>query len=247
MILRQFHHQDPVAVSYLLGCAGHGAGAAVDPLFPIEPYLQAAEFSATPLRWVIDTHLHADHRSAGRALAEAAGADYVLHESAMTRFAFHGVADGDRLSLGNVVLDVLHAPGHTPEHLCLLVTDRTRAGEPWFVLTGHTLMVGDVGRTELASDAATGARNLFRSLARLKVLPEYLEILPGAFAGSVCGRGLSGKPSSTIGFELRHNRAFAMTDEAAFIRFMVDDIPPPPENAAANRAVNAGLMTKVAE
>ena len=247
MILRQFNHRDPIAVSYLLGCVGHGAGAVVDPLFPVEPYLQAAETAATPIRLVIDTHLHADHRSAGRVLAEAAGADYVLHDSAMTGFAFHGVADGDRLSLGNVVLDVLHMPGHTPEHISLLVTDRTRADEPWFVLTGHTLMVGDVGRTELASDAATGARDLFRSLARLKSLPDYLEILPGAFAGSVCRRGLSGKPASTIGFERWHNEAFAMADEAGFVTFMLADIPPPPENAAALRAFNAGLVAKAAE
>ena len=247
MILRQFLHHDPVAVSYLLGCVGHGAGAVVDPLFPIEPYLQAAETAVTPIRLVIDTHLHADHRSAGRALAEAAKAEYVLHKSAATGFAYQSVADGDRLALGNVVLDVLHTPGHTPEHISLLVTDQTRAAAPWFVLTGHTLMVGDVGRTELASDAVFGARDLFRSLARLKVLPDYLEILPGAFAGSVCGRGLSGKPASTIGFERRHNEAFAMGEEEDFVRFMLDNIPPPPEGAAVHRAANARLVAKAAE
>lgn len=247
MILRQFLHHEPVAASYLLGCVGHGAGAVVDPLFPVEPYLEAAQATSIPIRFVIDTHLHADHRSAGRALAEAAGAEYVLHESASTGFPFHAVADGERLVLGNVVLDVWHVPGHTPEHLCLLVTDRTRADEPWFLLSGHTLMVGDVGRTELASDAVRGARDLFRSLARLKTLPDYLEILPGAFAGSVCGRGLSGKPCSTIGFERRHNPAFAMADEAGFTAFMLANIPPPPQGAAANRAANAGLMAKAAE
>ena len=247
MILRQFLHHEPVAVSYLLGCVGHGAGAVVDPLFPIQPYLEAAQATGIPIRFVIDTHLHADHRSAGRTLAAAAGADYVLHEGASTGFAFHGVADGDRLSLGNVVLDVWHVPGHTPEHIGLLVSDHTRADEPWFLLSGHTLMVGDVGRTELASDAAAGARDLFRSLVRLKTLPDYLEILPGAFAGSVCGRGLSGKPCSTIGFERRHNEAFAMADEAGFTAFMLANIPPPPEGAAANRAANADLIAKAAE
>ncbi|MEE3502908.1 MBL fold metallo-hydrolase [Acidiphilium acidophilum] len=246
MILRQFLHSDPVAVSYLVGCGGQALGAIVDPLYPIEPYLEATKSLGVPLRFVIDTHLHADHRSAGRALAHAAGAAYVLHSSAATGFGFHGVADGERLELGNVVLDVWHTPGHTPEHLCLLVTDRTRAEQPWFVLTGHTLMVGDVGRTELASDAATGARDLFASLARLKTLPDDIEILPGAFAGSVCGRGLSAKPSSTIGFERRHNTAFAMTDMADFVTFMIGDIPPPPENAAENRAVNAGMAASAA-
>jgi glyoxylase-like metal-dependent hydrolase (beta-lactamase superfamily II) len=242
MILRQFLHPNPVAVSYLLGCVGHSAGAIVDPLFPIEPYLEAAEAAVTPIRFVIDTHIHADHRSAGRALAAATGADYVLHSSAETSFAFRGVAEGDKLKLGNVVLDVLHTPGHTPEHLCLLVTDRTRTDEPWFLLSGHTLMVGDVGRTELASDAATGARDLFRSLSRLRKLPDYLEVLPGAFAGSVCGRGLSGKPSSTIGFERRYNEAFRMPEEDQFVTFMLANIPPPPEGAAAHRTGNAGRL-----
>ncbi|MDE8346748.1 MAG: MBL fold metallo-hydrolase [Acidocella sp.] len=246
MILRQFLHSDPVAASYLLGCVGHSIGAVVDPLFPIEPYLEAAEATATPIRIVIDTHIHADHRSAGRALAAAAGAEYVLHTSAETSFAFRKVAEGDRLPLGNVKLDVLHTPGHTPEHLSLLVTDRIRAKEAWFLLSGHTLMVGDVGRTELASDAATGARDLFRSLQRLKTLPDYLEILPGAFAGSVCGRGLSGKPSSTIGFERLHNPAFAMNDEADFVEFMLANIPPVPEGAAAYRVTNAGFVPKTA-
>ena len=247
MILRQFLHQEPVAVSYLLGCVGKGAGAIIDPVFPIEPYLQAAEALATPIRIVVDTHLHADHLSAGRALSEAVGATYVLHESAETAFVFQAVRDGETLSLGNVELSVLHTPGHTPEHLSLLVTDKTRAPEPWALISGHTLMVGDVGRTELASDAASGARTLFASLARLKALPDYLEILPGALAGSVCGRGLSGKPSSTIGFERRFNEAFAMAEEKAFVTFMLANIPPAPPEAAALRARNAGyLATKAA-
>ena len=240
MIVRQFLHRDPVAISYLIGCVGKGIGAVVDPLFPIDPYFRAAETERTPIRFVIDTHLHADHVSAGRALAEAAGAAYVLHESAQTEFAFQPVRDGEAIQLGNVALSVLHTPGHTPEHLSLLVTDRTRAPEPWFLVSGHTLMIGDVGRTELASDAASGAKTLFGSLARLKALPDYLEILPGAFAGSVCGRGLSGKPSSTIGFERRFNEAFAMADENSFVAFMLANIPPPPADAAAIRASNAG-------
>lgn len=245
MILRQFLHNDPVAASYLLGCVGKSMGAVVDPLYPIEPYLAAAEALATPIRYVIDTHIHADHRSAGRALAATTGADYVLHAKAETGFAFHGVADGDRLAMGNVVLEVLHTPGHTPEHLCILVADRTRGEEPWFLLSGHTLMIGDVGRTELASDAATGAKDLFHSLERLKALPDYLEVLPGAFAGSVCGRGLSGKPSSSLGFERRFNDAFRIGDEDEFVAFMLANIPTPPAEAAAHRADNAGRITPV--
>ncbi len=197
--------------------------------------------------FVVDTHIHADHRSAGRALAREAGAEYVLHAAAEVAFAMHKVKDGDRLPLGNVVVDILHTPGHTPEHICLLVTDRTRADEPWFVLTGHTLMVGDVGRTELAIDAAAGARTLFAGLERLKSLPDYLEVLPGAYAGSVCGRRLSGKPSSTIGFERRYNAAFRIGAADEFVAFMLQDIPPAPPEAAELRAWNSGLRAVAAQ
>ena len=241
MILRQYLHSDPVAASYLFGCGGHAAAAVVDPLGDIAPYLRAANESGMNIRYVVDTHLHADHVSAGRDLAQAAGAEYVLFAGANVAFPFRGVRDGDALELGNVSMQVLHTPGHTPEHISLLVTDRTRADEPWFVLTGHTLMVGDLGRTELAADAEEGARVLFRSVQRLKALPDYLEILPGAYSGSVCGRSLSGKPMSTIGFEKRHNKAFRIDDEEAFVRAMVADIPPAPARAAQIRAVNSGL------
>jgi glyoxylase-like metal-dependent hydrolase (beta-lactamase superfamily II) len=247
MILRQFLHTDPVAISYLFGCGGHAACAVVDPLGDSGPYLRVADETGMHIRFVIDTHVHADHRSAGRALASTAGAEYVLHASADVSFPFHTAKEGDRLPLGNVVLDVLHTPGHTPEHVCLLVTDRTRADVPWFALTGHTLMVGDVGRTELAEDAASGARTLFASLQRLKALPDHIEVFPGAYSGSVCGRRLSGKPSSTIGFERRYNAAFKIETEAEFVEFMLQDIPPAPPGAAEIRAWNTGLGAAAAE
>jgi hydroxyacylglutathione hydrolase len=243
MILRQFLHTDPVAISYLFGCGGRATCAVVDPVGDPGAYLRVAEETGMRIDFVIDTHLHADHRSAGRALAGAAGAEYVLHRSAEVSFKTRPVTDSERLPLGNVVVDVMHTPGHTPEHVCLLVTDLTRAEEPWFVLSGHTLMVGDVGRTELASDAASGARTLFGSLQRLKALPDHIEVLPGAFAGSVCGRRLSGKPSSTIGFERRHNAAFRIDDAQEFVAFMLQDIPPAPPQAAELRSWNAGLRS----
>ena len=243
MILRQFLHFDPVAIAYLFGCGGKSAAAVVDPVGEIEPYLRAAEETGMAILYVIDTHLHADHLSCGRRLAEAAGAPYVLFAGAEAAAPFMGVRDGEVLELGNVTAEVLHTPGHTPEHICLAVTDRTRADEPWFVLTGHTLMVGDLGRTELAASAEEGARTLFRSIRELKALPDYVEVFPGAFSGSVCGRKLSGKPSSTIGFERRHNEAFRIDDEEAFVRAMLVEIPTPPAQASELRAVNAGLAT----
>jgi len=242
MILRQFLRSDPVSASYLFGCGGRAAAAVVDPVGDISPYLRTAEATGMRILYVIDTHLHADHVSAGRALAAAAGAEYVLFADAKVAFPFRGVRDGELLELGNVVITVLYTPGHTPEHISLLVTDRTRSDEPWFVLTGHTLMVGDLGRTELATGAEDGARALFRSVQKLKALPYYLEVLPGAYSGSVCGRSLSGKPTSTIGFERRFNKAFRIGDESEFVRAMIADVPPPPPQAAQVRAVNSGIM-----
>jgi len=240
MILRQFLHADPVAASYLFGCGGQSAGAVVDPVGDIEPYLKAAEATGMRLRYVIDTHIHADHISSARELAKAAGAEYVLFAYADVSFPFKRVNDGDLIELGNVVIRVLHTPGHTPEHISLVVTDRTRSQEPWFILTGHTLMVGDLGRTELATSAEEGARILYRTAQSLKELPDYLEVLPGAYSGSVCGRSLSGKPTSTIGFEKRNNEALLIDNEDEFVRIMVADIPVPPAAAATIRAVNSG-------
>ena len=242
MILRQFLHTDPVAASYLFGCGGKATGAVVDPLGDVGPYLRTAEETGMRIRYVIDTHLHADHLSAGRVLAKMAEAEYVLFADASVTFPFRRVRDGDMLELGNVSVKVLHTPGHTPEHISLVVTDHTRSDEPWFVLTGHTLMVGDLGRTELATSAEEGARDLFASVQRLKSLPDHLEVLPGAYSGSVCGRSLSGKPTSTIGFEKRYNKAFRIEDEPTFLRTMLADIPPAPPQAAQVRAFNSGLM-----
>jgi glyoxylase-like metal-dependent hydrolase (beta-lactamase superfamily II) len=242
MILRQFLHTDPVAASYVFGCGGRAIGAVVDPLGDIAPYLRTAEETGMQIRYVIDTHLHADHVSAARELAKITVAEYVLFADANVNFPFRKVRDGDVLELGNVTIQILHTPGHTPERISLVVTDHTRSDEPWFVLTGHTLMVGDLGRTELATSAEEGARNLFASVQRLKALPDHLEVLPGAYSGSVCGRSLSGKPTSTIGFEKRHNKAFRIEDEPTFLCAMLADIPPAPPQAAQVRALNSGLM-----
>jgi glyoxylase-like metal-dependent hydrolase (beta-lactamase superfamily II) len=236
MIFRQFLHPAPIGASYLFGCGGQRQGVVVDPVEDIGPYQQASRETGMRIHHVIDTHIHADHRSGGRALADAVGASYSVHESIDPPGS--RLIDDQELVVGNVTIRVLHTPGHTPEHICLLVTDRTRGPEPWFVLTGHTLMVGDMGRTELASSAENGARALFESAARLRALPDHVEVWPGAFAGSACGRRLSGKAASTIGFERRFNRAFATEHRDAFVQLMIADIPARPENADELRATN---------
>jgi hydroxyacylglutathione hydrolase len=240
MILRPFMHHDPVGISYLFGCGGKQIGAVIDPVSDPSTYVQAAKETGMRIAYVIDTHLHADHVSPARDLASRTGAEYVLSAAANVAFPFRGVTDGEILPLGNVTATVVQTPGHTPEHICILMTDRTRADEPWFVFTGHTMMVGDLGRTELATSAERGARDLFRSARKLASLPDYVEVLPGAYAGSVCGRSLSGKPWSTLGFEKRHNQALRIEDESAFLTYMLAEIPPAPPDAARTRALNSG-------
>lgn len=243
MILRQYLHETPViAASYLLGCGGKAKGVVVDPVDTPEFYEQEANRLGMKILYVIDSHVHADHLSTSRDLATLTGAAYVLHSSVNAGYDFHKVEDGDRLELGNVHLTVWHTPGHTPEHLTLLVADHTRSTEPWLALTGHTLMVADMGRTELASTPEAGAEALFTTAQRLKTLPDFVEIYPGAFSGSVCGRGLSGKPASTIGFEKRFNKAFRVSDEHEFISLMLKDIPPRPTDFEIIRATNLGTL-----
>jgi hydroxyacylglutathione hydrolase len=241
MIFRQFLHTSPIGASYLFGCGGQGQCVVVDPVEDIGPYLQLGRETGMRITHVIDTHVHADHLSGGRSLADAVGASYAVHESIDAPEGSR-LADGQELTVGNVTIGVLHTPGHTPEHISLLVADRTRGPEPWFVLTGHTLMVGDMGRTELATSAEEGAHALFTSAIRLRALPDHVEVWPGAFAGSVCGRRLSGKPASTIGFERRFNRAFATEGRDAFVQLMIADIPARPENADQIRGANLNAI-----
>lgn len=238
MILRQFLHSDPVAVSYVFGCGGQATAAVVDPVGDVQRYLRAGQQAGMKIRYVVDTHVHADHLSPGRELADAAGAEYVLYADTAASYAFRGVREGDVLDLGNVSVHVLHTPGHTPEHITLVVTDETRAHEPWLLFTGHTLMIGDMGRTELASSAEEGARALFESAQKLRALSDDLTVLPGALSGSVCGRGLSGNPVSTLGFEKRFNRSLRIEDREEFLLHMLRDTPPRPPRAAEVRAAN---------
>lgn len=232
------------SLSYFFGCAGQGKAVAVDVVAGDEEWFIAeAERAQVRITHVIDTHVHADHYSGGRELARRTGAPYRLHESDQGRvtYPFEPLHDGQRIEVGNVRIEVLHTPGHTPDSICLLVTDLRRGRAPWFVITGDTLFVGAVGRPDLAGQEREMAGVLHDSLhARLLTLPDEVEIFPGHQAGSLCGAGLSGKPSSTLGFERRWNPVLSL-DRAAFIDHLTRDIPPCPAGMDAIVRANLGL------
>lgn len=229
------------SLSYFFGCATYAKAIAVDVVAGDEEwFVEAARQAGVQITHVIDTHVHADHYSGGRRLAQLLGSSYCLHESdqGKVQFDFAPLRDGQKLDLGNVQVEVLHTPGHTPDSVCLLVTDLRRGEMPWFVVTGDTLFVGAVGRPDLAGQEREMAGQLHDSLhARLLGLPADLEIYPGHQAGSVCGAGLSGKPSSTIGFEKRWNPALSMARED-FVAELTREIPPRPADMARIVAAN---------
>jgi glyoxylase-like metal-dependent hydrolase (beta-lactamase superfamily II) len=215
----------------------------VDPQPEIEPYVEAAAQKSMRITHIFETHVQADHVSGARRLAAVTGAPILVHASAPVRFPHVPLTDGEEHELGNVRVTVLHTPGHTPDSVCLVVTDRTRAQEPWFVLTGDTLFSGGVGRPDLlgAGTQTAQAEQLYESLyGKLLKLPDHLEIFPAHFGGAACGKGLSGKPGSTIGFERRFNPALQLTSKADFVRFVLEGLPPEPEGFAENRRRNLG-------
>ena len=231
------------SLSYFFGCATAAKAAAVDVVAGDEErFVAEANKAKVKIAYVIDTHVHADHYSGGRKLAQIVGAPYCLHHSnrANVRFDFEPLTDGQRLDLGNVQVTVLHTPGHTTDSISLLVTDLRRGNAPWFVVTGDTLFVGAVGRPDLAGREAEMAAQLYESLhAKLLSLPDEIEIFPGHQAGSVCGAGLSGKPSSTLGFEKRWNPLLS-TSRDEFVA-AVREVPPKPAEMERIVRVNCGL------
>jgi hydroxyacylglutathione hydrolase len=240
MIFQQLVSEEAGCLSYLVGCGQCAEAAVIDAgRERVDEYVGLARRKGLTVTRIIETHLHADHISGNQALAHKTGARIYLHPAADVAFAHEPVEDGSEIRIGTVSLRVLHTPGHTAESISLVVTDLSRGTEPWFVLTGDTLFVGDVGRPDFGGDQAAAA--LYRSLqGKLLTLPDRVEVYPAHGAGSVCGRAMSGKTASTIGFERRFNAALQAPNEEVFIQRLLHGMPPKPPNleriVARNRA-----------
>jgi len=253
MYFERFYDNRLAQASYLIGCQRTGEAIVVDPNRDVQQYLDSAARQRLRITQVTETHIHADFVSGARELAQRSGAALVLSSEggADWQYAFAAesgarlVRDGDQLMVGNVTLDVLHTPGHTPEHISFLVTDTAAAAGPWGILTGDFVFVGDVGRPDLLERAAgysgtmePAAHALFQSLKRFRALPDHLQVWPGHGAGSACGKTLGAVPSTTVGYEKRANWGVAAADEAEFVRMVLDGQPEPPRYFAEMKRIN---------
>ena len=240
MLFRQFVDEGLGCGSYLVGDEHAGVAVVVDPAYAIEPYLEEATRRGVRIERVLETHTHADHVSGHGRLALEADARVAVHPAAEPEFPFDPLEDGAEIEVGEVAIRVLHTPGHRPEHCAFAVADRSRAEEPWLVLTGDSLFVGDAARPDLAVEAADGARGLFHSLRRLVELPDGVELYPGHVAGSLCGAAMSSKASSTVGFERRFNPALQIADEDAYVQETAGAAQPRPANMTRIVELNRG-------
>ena len=253
MLLRRFYDPKLAQASYLVACGRAGEGIVIDPNRDAEQYVRAAESEGVRITYVTETHIHADFVSGSRELAARAGARLLLSGEGGADWSYDFaqgdgaqiLRDGDTIDVGNVRLSAMHTPGHTPEHLTFLVTDRAVADEPMGALTGDFVFVGDVGRPDLLERAANvqgtmraSARDLFASLQRFAKLPDWLQVWPGHGSGSACGKGISAVPHSSLGYERRFNWAFAITSEEDFAREVLAGQPEPPAYFAEMKRVN---------
>jgi glyoxylase-like metal-dependent hydrolase (beta-lactamase superfamily II) len=248
MLLRPFLNDAGSCASYLFGCTTHRKLAVVDPHGDlVDEYVTAAAAIGAPITAVFETHVQADHVSGLPALVERIGATGYLPAGAGVAFEHVALDDGDVIELGNTVVTAIATPGHAPAHHAYAVADRRRGSErPWLVFSGDSLLIGDVGRPDLhvAGDPRGQARLLHASLHRLLELPDLVVLYPSHYGGSVCGRGLSGNPISSIGFERTHNPLLALADPEEFADALLAEVPPRPVEqepiVAANRSGEVG-------
>ena len=244
MIFRQFVHDDLGCASYLIGDEHAGVAAVVDPRLDIDEYLRTARYLGVRIEHILETHNHADHVSGHGRLAAATGAVIHVHADAAPEYDHEPFEDGWELALGQLIVRALHTPGHRPEHTAFALVDTARSPDPWAVLSGDTLFVGDVARPDLAVDKEEGARGIFRSLhEQLLRLPDMCEVWPGHLGGSMCGGpGMDLKVSSTIGFERANQPLLQVADEAEFVRMTTSTLGPQPPNFKNIVAINRGPL-----
>ena len=242
MIFQQLVNEDAGCLSYLIGCSQAGASIVVDPARDrIDEYLRLARKKGLKITHILETHTHADHISGGRELAALTQAPILLHRESRAVFEHGSVADGDEIRIGKIAFKILHTPGHTPDSICLLVTDHERADEPWFILTGDTVFIGDVGRPDLGG--AQAAAGLYDSLQRaILPLDDSVEVYPAHGGGSLCGRAMSSKPGSTIGFERRFNPSLRARSRDEFVDMLMAGLPPKPPSFETIVGKNQGLI-----
>lgn len=246
MIFRQITHDDLGCASYLVGDEHAGVAAVVDPKLDIEEYLRLARYFGVGIEHILETHNHADHVSGHGRLAAATGATIHIHEQASPDYTHEAFTDGWELKLGAIRVRAVHTPGHRPEHTAFTLTNTGRGPEPWAVLTGDTLFVGDIARPDLAVDKQEGAQHIFQSLRdRVLTLPDDCEVWPGHLGGSLCGGpGMDMKPASTIGYEKTHQNLLAITDEQAFVEQTTASLGPQPPNFKNIVALNRGPLLR---
>jgi hydroxyacylglutathione hydrolase len=246
MIFRQITHDDLGCASYLVGDEHEGIAAVVDPQLDIGPYLELARYLGVNIEHILETHNHADHVSGHGRLAAATGATIHIHRDAAPDYAHEPFDDGWELELGKLRVRALHTPGHRPEHTAFALIDTERADEPWAVLTGDSLFVGDVARPDLAIDKEEGARGIYDSIhEKLLSLAPHTEVWPGHLGGSLCGGpGMDPKISSTVGYEREHSPLLAETDEDRFVERLIGALGPQPPNFKAIVALNRGPLAK---
>ncbi len=238
MFFRQILHEAHACLSYLVGCPTKGVCAVIDPQGSPEVYQRVVEDHGMRITHIVETHIHADHISGAQELRALTGAPIYLGPGSKVAYETRPLVDGQVLDVGNRHLRVIHTPGHTPEHVCLL-------GDDWYLLTGDTLFVGDVGRVDLASETLSAealherADQLYHSLQRLLELSDWVEVYPAHYAGSVCGRGMDGKTVSTVGRERRENQALRRP-QSEFLQYQMENLPPLPVDFHTIKSVNLG-------
>jgi glyoxylase-like metal-dependent hydrolase (beta-lactamase superfamily II)/rhodanese-related sulfurtransferase len=246
VLFAQILNRDLGCASYLVGCEEAGEVVVVDPHLSIEPILAEADRLDARIVRTLETHTHADHVSGHGRLALDHDIPVSIHPLAEPEYPHEPLEDGLELEVGNVRLRCIHTPGHRPEHCCFSVADTTRSEEPWLVLTGDSLFVGDAARPDLAVGAMEGAEGLFHSLRRLLELPDGVEVFPGHVAGSLCGASMSSRASTTIGFERRFNPMLALPSVEAFVAESAGVSSPKPPNLTRIVEVNRGPFVPTA-